>query len=57
MGTVLAVLAVGQLLAGVLVVLLAAPASSLLALGAVLAALATWPVAASTLRQIGRAHV
>ncbi len=50
MGTVLAVLAGGQLLVGVLVVLLAAPASRLFALAAVLAALATWPVAASTLR-------
>lgn len=50
MGTVLVVLAGGQLLAGVLVVLLASPASRLLALAAVLVALATWPVAASTLR-------
>ncbi|RRR17614.1 CDP-alcohol phosphatidyltransferase family protein [Brachybacterium paraconglomeratum] len=49
-GTVLVVLAGGQLLAGVLVVLLASPASRLLALAAVLVALATWPVAASTLR-------
>ena len=47
MGTVLAVLAGGQLLAGVLVALLAAPASRLLALAAVLVALA----------KIGRAHV
>ena len=50
MGMVLAVLAGGQLLSGVLVVLLAAPASRLLALAAVLAALATWPVAASSMR-------
>ena len=50
MGTVHVVLAGGQLLAGVLVVLLASPASRLLALAAVLVALATWPVATSTLR-------
>lgn len=49
-GTVLALLAAGQLLAGALVVLLAAPASQLLALSAVLAALAPWIVAATTLR-------
>jgi phosphatidylglycerophosphate synthase len=49
-GTVLALLAGGQLLAGALVVQIAVPASTLLAFGAVLAALAPWVVAASTLR-------
>jgi len=49
-GTVLALLAGGQLLAGALVVLLTAPTSRLLALGAALAALVPWIVAATTLR-------
>lgn len=54
-GTVLALLAGGQLLAGVLVVVLAAPApaSGLLVAAALLAALAPWGVAAATLRPRG----
>ncbi|AXK46416.1 CDP-alcohol phosphatidyltransferase family protein [Brachybacterium saurashtrense] len=48
-GTVLALLAGAQLLAGALVVLLAAPASALLGIGALLASLAPWVVAAATL--------
>ena len=49
-GVVLAMLAAGQLLAGALVVLLAEPASTFLALGALLAAISPWVVAAATLR-------